>query len=70
LCVLPRKFIMLTKDVYDIQLKKTEKNYWPCSPVVFSATFILLKDRKVTAYGVVCSIYKNLFLVVKVLNKK
>jgi hypothetical protein len=37
-CLIPERVIMLTNVVYDIQLKKTEKNYWPCSPVVFSVT--------------------------------
>jgi len=40
--------IMLTKYVYHIQLKKQKK--LPAIWGVFSATFILLKDLKVTAY--------------------
>ena len=39
---------MLTKYVYHIQLKKQKK--LPAIWGVFSATFILLKDLKVTAY--------------------
>ncbi|MGG0769888.1 hypothetical protein ABHN07_10930, partial [Priestia megaterium] len=38
----------LTKYVYHIQLKKQKK--LPAIWGVFSATFILLKDLKVTAY--------------------
>lgn len=40
---------MLTNFAYHIQLKN-RKTYCIQRPVGFSATFILLKDRKVTAY--------------------
>jgi len=46
--LVPIFVIMVTTFVYPIQLKK--QNKLPAIWGVCSATFILLKDRKVTAY--------------------